>query len=184
MPRSGTKRQPKRPSPATMRLRALSRIDAGVDKSTISTDEYRELLMHAESEDQYRIRARNHARHYGFVRQYHTHNSKRSDPGFPDEVWLNPATGRMLHFEFKRIDGQPTIYQTLWLDDLWCSGYEAACWWPDEEPLLLWWLRHPHPVEQACLSHIFAWIDSAGKRNYQRLDDPRYQAIECPGWSR
>lgn len=139
----------RKPSPPASRLRALSRLAA--KNSTLPAERLRELLEHAESENAWRLRARKLARLLGFSLQYHTHNSHRSDHGWPDEVWARESDGRVLYFEFKRIDGSLTVEQYQWLDFLWSTGHEAACWWPDEEERLIWWLNHPHPVEESCL---------------------------------
>lgn len=51
-------------------------------------------------------------------RAYHTHDSRRSDPGFPDVCAVRARDGRLLFAELKRQKPKPTIPQQQWLDDL------------------------------------------------------------------
>ena len=51
-------------------------------------------------------------------RHYHTFNSRRSDPGFPDLVLLHEDRGRLLFIEVKIESGKPTPAQLAWLDAL------------------------------------------------------------------
>jgi hypothetical protein len=52
---------------------------------------------------------------YGW-RWYHVHDSRRSNPGFPDLVLVR--RGRCLFLELKREGKGPTRAQRDWLDDL------------------------------------------------------------------
>lgn len=47
---------------------------------------------------------------------YHTHDSRRSAPGFPDLVAAKP--GRLIFAELKKERAKPTAAQTEWLDRL------------------------------------------------------------------
>lgn len=49
-------------------------------------------------------------------RHYHTYDSRRSTPGFPDLVLVRD--GRMIIAELKSEKGRETKQQTAWLDDL------------------------------------------------------------------
>ena len=49
-------------------------------------------------------------------RVYHTHDSRRSPPGFPDLTMVRRQ--RLIFAELKREDGNPTDEQTAWLIDL------------------------------------------------------------------
>ncbi len=53
------------------------------------------------------------ARQLGYM-TYHTWNSMRSEPGFPDLICLRD--GRMIVVELKRDGKNPTTVQTAWLD--------------------------------------------------------------------
>ena len=56
----------------------------------------------------------------GFDLQYHTHDSRRSQAGFPDIVATRETNGfyTLLFVELKRETGQATTDQYRWLDDL------------------------------------------------------------------
>ena len=63
---------------------------------------------------------------YG-VRVYHTHDSRRSAPGFPDLV----LTGRFTEFwELKAEKGRVSVAQREWIDALKASGQQAHVFRP------------------------------------------------------
>lgn len=70
-------------------------------------------------EEPFRRQVRSIARMYGWTMQYHTHNSKFSDGGFPDEVYVHPLYNRVLFVEFKRQKGAIKPKQVEWLS--WAS---------------------------------------------------------------
>ena len=49
-------------------------------------------------------------------RTYHTYDSRRSEPGFPDLVLIRPP--RLLFVELKSSGRSPTALQRAWLDAL------------------------------------------------------------------
>ena len=62
-------------------------------------------------------------------RAYHTFDSRRSAPGFPDLVMVRPP--RVLVFELKREGAYPTATQRDWLAALGaCPGVESGVWRP------------------------------------------------------
>ncbi len=68
---------------------------------------------------------------------YHTHDSRRSVPGFPDLVLCKPASeadeepGRVIFAELKRETGTLEPEQRLWLEALrGCPGVEVYVWKP------------------------------------------------------
>lgn len=75
------------------------------------------------------------ARLQGF-RAYHTHNSKRSNPGFPDLTMvrrgLTRGGGRVLYAELKKETGKVSLAQQNWIDDLRDAGQEVFVWRPSD----------------------------------------------------
>lgn len=70
------------------------------------------------------------AKFHGFELVYHTHNSQRSAPGFPDLVMVSTRHGRILYRELKRTVGKVTTEQQAWLDALAAAGQDAGVWRP------------------------------------------------------
>lgn len=70
---------------------------------------------------------------------YHTHNSQRSNPGWPDWVFCRPP--RLVLAELKTEQGSLSKAQRYWRELLEaCPGVEYRCWrpsdWPDVEATL------------------------------------------------
>lgn len=64
------------------------------------------------------------------LRCYHVHDSRRSDPGFPDLVIV--GAGRVLFRELKTAAGRLTAEQRAWLADLTRAGCDADVWRPND----------------------------------------------------
>jgi VRR-NUC domain len=62
---------------------------------------------------------------------YHTHDSRRSQPGFPDLVLVRD---RIVYAELKDMRRRLTTAQFAWLDDLRRAGGEAYVWRPSDWP--------------------------------------------------
>lgn len=60
---------------------------------------------------------------------YHTHDARRSEPGFPDLVIARPDIG-VLYRELKTNRGRLTADQRRWLDVLKACGADAGVWTP------------------------------------------------------
>lgn len=60
-----------------------------------------------------------------FTYAYHTHDSRNSQPGYPDVTLVHPRRQRLMLVELKRDGEYPTIEQRLWLAALRCVQ-EAA----------------------------------------------------------
>ena len=60
---------------------------------------------------------------------YHTYDSRRSAPGFPDLVLTNRATGHTLFREIKTEKGKLTAAQRQWLHYL-GMRHDAGVWRP------------------------------------------------------
>ncbi len=54
----------------------------------------------------------------GYDEKYHTHDSRHSAKGFPDEVFAHRGKARLVFMEFKSADGQVTPEQAHWHDTL------------------------------------------------------------------
>jgi hypothetical protein len=63
---------------------------------------------------------------------YHTHDSRRSQPGFPDLVLVHEPWRRLLVVELKREKGRLSPAQRVWLDALAAAGVTTAVWRPSQ----------------------------------------------------
>lgn len=64
---------------------------------------------------------------------YHTHDSRRSDPGFPDLCLVHPKQDRCLFAELKRQNGRSRADQLIWADKLKALSYvEYYLWRPSD----------------------------------------------------
>ena len=63
---------------------------------------------------------------------YHTHDSRRSAPGFPDLVLVHVGQGRVLWRELKSARGRLSVPQREWLDSLEAAGEDAGVWRPED----------------------------------------------------
>lgn len=63
---------------------------------------------------------------------YHTFDSRRSAPGFPDIIGLHPASGDRLAIELKREKGRATPEQLQWLAWFEECGIESKLWRPSD----------------------------------------------------
>lgn len=89
------------------------------------------------SEEQWRRQVREIAARYGWRLQYHTADSRRSGPGWPDEVFGHLGQRRTLFVEFKTDTGRIRPAQREWLAHLADSGFEVAVWRPRDLPTVL-----------------------------------------------
>jgi hypothetical protein len=105
------------------------------------------------AEEQWRRQVRDIASRYGWRLQYHTADSRRSDAGWPDEVFGHPGQRRTLFVEFKTDTGRIRPAQRLWLAHLADCGFEVALWRPRDLPTVLAVLGPAH--ERAALPSNF-----------------------------
>ena len=87
------------------------------------------------AEDQFLQQVRDLAKLTGW-KTYHTHNSQRSEPGWPDLVLASSAQRRTLFIELKAADGKVSEPQQMWLDLLAASGLETGVWRPADLPAI------------------------------------------------
>lgn len=89
------------------------------------------------NEEQFRRHVRQLAQMRGWTLAYHTHNSRRSDAGWPDEVYGHPTAGRTIFIELKTDTGRIRPEQKLWLHHLSECGFEVALWRPRDLALIV-----------------------------------------------
>lgn len=104
----------------------LDRLEA--ERFPLGTDAPR--LTAGASEEQWRRQVREIAARYGWRLQYHTADSRRSDAGWPDEVFGHAGQRRTLFVEFKTDSGHIRPAQRVWLTHLADCGLEVALWRP------------------------------------------------------
>lgn len=92
----------------------------------------RQAALDAMSEKDFQAGVLKLALFHGFKLRYHTHDSRRSAPGFPDLVLVNPRTGRVLWRELKTNKGRVSPEQQEWLDGLTACGMDAGVWRPND----------------------------------------------------
>jgi len=105
-------------------------------KSTITkTNDFALFLLR---EDEFRQQVEEYAAMLGWL-TYHTHDSRKSDKGFPDTVLVRE---RLILVEFKIATGKLSREQVAWRDALLAAGQEYYVWkpdsWPEIEGVLAW----------------------------------------------
>lgn len=88
------------------------------------------VLLWSESEFQSHVMTL--ARQLGFTQQYHTHDSRRSQAGFPDLVLIHARTKKLMFVELKAQAGRVSPAQESWLNDLRLGGQVAEVWRPSD----------------------------------------------------
>jgi hypothetical protein len=84
-------------------------------------------LPHDCSEEKFQAKVIELARSLGYL-AFHTHDSRRSEPGFLDLVLCSPR--KTLFVECKDEDGETTEEQDVWMDRLEASGQTVCLWRP------------------------------------------------------
>lgn len=86
------------------------------------------------TEKQFQAQVMQLARLRGWSRQYHTHNSRRSVPGFPDLVLVRRVGSRceLIFAELKVGKNKATPEQAEWLADLRDAGQRVYLWTPGD----------------------------------------------------
>lgn len=67
---------------------------------------------------------------HGYELRYHTHDSRRSAPGFPDLVLVSTRRARVLFRELKTDKGRTSKDQLKWLAGLTAGGADTGVWRP------------------------------------------------------
>jgi hypothetical protein len=82
------------------------------------------------TEDQFQQQIIDLAKLHGYTLIYHTHDSRRSQPGFPDLVLVNERRGHALFRELKTSTGRLTEAQHNWLTGMKIANLNADVWRP------------------------------------------------------
>lgn len=96
---------------------------------TMTSAAYRATIAARMPERELLERVRSLARVLGLL-VYHTHDSRRSEPGFPDLVIA--GHGRVLYAELKTQRGRLTDAQRQWISQLQDAGSEVHLWRPQD----------------------------------------------------
>ena len=82
------------------------------------------------TERQFQSQVISAAKQLGWTHIYHTHDSRRSAPGFPDLVLVK--TGRIVFAELKAEKGRVSEAQKSWIAALRLAGCTAFVWRPSD----------------------------------------------------
>lgn len=93
--------------------------------------ELRAREINAWPEKDFQQRVINLAESLGYL-VYHTHDSRRSQPGFPDLVLVNARAKRVPFRELKSAKGRISPDQKLWGEDLLQAGADFDFWYPKD----------------------------------------------------
>ncbi|MFM9430043.1 VRR-NUC domain-containing protein [Arthrobacter sp. MP_2.3] len=69
---------------------------------------------------------------HGYGLCYHTHDSRRSEPGFPDLVLISNRRERALFRELKTAKGKVSKDQLIWITSMQLVGLNAGVWRPED----------------------------------------------------
>jgi hypothetical protein len=97
-------------------------------KTNMRAEEYHAMVARSMTEKQLQDAVIGFATRAGWL-VYHTHDSRRSQPGFPDLVLVHPDHGTLFR-ELKTMAGKVSPAQGKWLDTLTAAGQDANVWRP------------------------------------------------------
>jgi hypothetical protein len=109
----------------------------------VTIDEYRRQIANGMSEETLRLKIKGLAKELGWM-SYHTHDSRRSDAGWPDLALVHPIRGRFMIRELKDERRKVTTEQADWLHALKLAGVDAGVW------------RHMDFVDETVLRELLA----------------------------
>lgn len=84
------------------------------------------------TEDQFQQQVIDLAKLHGYRLIYHTHNSRRSAPGFPDLVLVSEHRCRALFRELKTDTGRMSPEQFDWITSMSLAKLDAGVWRPSD----------------------------------------------------
>ena len=85
------------------------------------------------TEKQFQSQVIRHAKRFGWV-VYHTYDSRRCEPGFPDLVLVRD---RVLFRELKTEKGKLTKAQSEWGEKLTAAGADWGVWTPSDMDIII-----------------------------------------------
>jgi len=72
---------------------------------------------------------------------YHTYDSRRCTPGYPDLTLIHPGSASLLFVELKTERGKLRPEQRLWLETLQAAGVDVRVWRPSDWDTIVATLR-------------------------------------------
>jgi hypothetical protein len=84
------------------------------------------------SEAQFQQQVIDLAKLHGYTLIYHTHDSRRSQPGFPDLVLVSEQRGRALFRELKTDTGRVSPAQFSWISGMLMAKLNIGVWRPSD----------------------------------------------------
>ena len=84
------------------------------------------------SEEQFQQQVVDLAKLHGYTLIYHTHDSRRSQPGFPDLVLISEHRGRALFRELKTETGRVSPAQFSWVAGMLLAKLNVGVWRPSD----------------------------------------------------
>lgn len=111
-------------------MTARSPLDVLPKKMPITAAEAKALRINAWSEKELQEHIITSARALGW-KVYHTHDSRRSDPGYPDLHLVHTHARLSIFRELKTAKGRLTRAQIEWIDALRAAGVNAGVWRPE-----------------------------------------------------
>lgn len=95
----------------------------------MKVQDYRALQAKAMSERQLQDQIIELSKQMGWL-SYHTFDSRRSTPGFPDLVLVHPKQRRVIWRELKSETGTTSAEQKVWISTLLLVGEDVDVWRP------------------------------------------------------
>lgn len=129
------------PTLARVRLNYNRQVGIAAQETRSGTRRPRNVLDDAISEKDFSQQFSDAAKMYGWTMRYHTFDSRRSSPGFPDWVLIHPGRGECIFVELKNERGKLSRHQQNWIKALEAAGQRVFVFKPSDWELILLVLR-------------------------------------------
>lgn len=103
-----------------------------LEKNMDTTEGYRAFVAWTTLEEDFQNQVLALAGPLGWELTYHTHDSRRSNGGFPDLVMASERRGRVVFLELKAEGEKPPADQIRWAETLTACGQEHHFLWPSD----------------------------------------------------